>query len=361
MLLKIILVIPIIVITSYIIVKQNLYEQFSTEDLKKQYQDIIKDPDLYIPKKELIKPLKYEKKELKPLEYPYEVVKPKEGIDLKKINNSNLSNLTMYEQSINLIAPSYMYNEKETIEDPISDSYLPYSQNISESIKTPEDINYEYNIISIFKNVLNRNPTLSEVKKYTQQFKDNELDETLLRINLLNTSEYKRNIKLQSNDISSYIDYTIAKEDLLAYINKIYFLELGQEAPKLVLLPLRDIYVYLQNNEYLFRAMLINNNYKKFEQDIINTKLLTKLNLANLFNKYFILYELKLKANDIKKTEILKRKGKIINEPLELSSDTKLKMTDIAKLSLEQNFTTKIIENIINNTKNVYDLGDLNA
>ena len=108
--------------------------------------------------------------------------------------------MSMHEKSIDMKIKSYMYNELETIDDPISDSYLPYSQNVFKGIKTPEDINNEYTVISIFKSVLNRNPTQSEIDKYADELKENNIDETILKVNLINSTEYKRNFfKMLSN------------------------------------------------------------------------------------------------------------------------------------------------------------------
>jgi hypothetical protein len=248
-----------------------------------------------------------------------------------------------------------MYNELESIDDPISDSYLPYSQNVFKGIKTPEDINNEYIVINIYKSVLNRNPTKSEIDKYADELKEKNIDETILKVNLLNSTEYKRNVKLQSNDVSSYIEYTVAKEDLMTYITKLYFLELNLEPPKIMLLPLRDVYTYLQSNEYLFRAFLISDNYPKFEKEVLNTKLLTKINLANLFNKYFILYELKLKANDIKRAEILARQNKENKTPIALETNLKnTPMTNLDDIKIDQRDLTELIKNIISNSANIF-------
>ena len=223
-------------------------------------------------------------------------------------NSDKSLDLSMYEQSVQMLLQSHMYNDRMNIDDPISDAYLPYSSNVFLSRhKSPEEANHEYIIINVFKNILHRNPSASELVRYTAEMSNNEIDEHLLRAQLLNTTEYRRNVKLQSNDVFSDLEYSYAKEDILSYITKVYFEETGQDVKKPVLLPLRDIYVYLQNNEYLFRAFILHRNYPLFENEIIETKLLTKSALAEIFNRYFLLYDLKVMANTIKRSHVVDR------------------------------------------------------
>jgi hypothetical protein len=121
-------------------------------------------------------------------------------------NNFDMS-MTLYEQSVNMALQSHSYNDRKSIDDPITDAYLPYSCNVfSEgNNRSPEIINIQYTIISVFKNILERNPNSTELIKYTEQFVNKELDEHLLKTQLLNSIEYRRNIKLQSNEISADI------------------------------------------------------------------------------------------------------------------------------------------------------------
>lgn len=387
------LIIFIIIITSYIFISKwnnigNNHELFeniiqesftvntptntatntvtnTVKDLKKEYSDILNNvytSNVYDKSGAIVQPLKYEKKNINELKYNYPIIYPTSNIDIKKIFNNN--KYSLQEQYIDMKVQSYFYNERLSLEDPINDSYLPYSCNIyNNELKNVEHNNYEYIIISLFKNILDRNPTAVEITKYTNQFINKELDETLLRINLLNSEEYKRIIKMQTNDVSADIEYQYAKEDLLSYINKLYFTELNKEPPKIMLLPLRDIYTYLQNNEYLFRAFLIHNNYHLFEKDIMNIKLLTKTSLAELFNKYFILYDLKLKANDIKKFEILARE-KPVEPPQNIQSQSSINMAPVVNTTPNidtsgvKNTTTDDSEFVLNMTKITEDLFD---
>ena len=288
-------------------------------------------------------------------------------IDLKSLYGSNTyTSQTMMEQSLQMKMQQQLYNNEIMLDDPINDAYLPYSFNeFNGFIKSPEENNNDYSIISVFKKVLDRNPTSSELLKYNRQMKEGEIDESMLKINLINSSEYRRNIKLQSNDVLADIEFKYAKEDLLSYISRIYFNELEYEIPKQMLLPLKDIFIYLQNNEYLFRALLIHENYPLFEKDVIEMKLLTKTKLGEYFEKYFILYDLKLSANDIKRHDILERKSKLESSskeqvppltqqnPLEQDKiEDILTKDDLSNLTLnEPNKAFEYIESITKNAR----------
>jgi hypothetical protein len=224
-----------------------------------------------------------------------------------------------FKENYNKTGKIYDNDEYHKITDYVSDKYLPYSKNIYKyNHKTPEDINNEYIIISIYKNLLARQPDRNELAKNLNLFRTGELDDETLKIQILNSPEYMRNTKMQSNEIEPGLESAIAREDLLSKLSMMYNNELNEIAPKSMLLPLRDIYIHLQYNDYLFRAMLINNNYYKFEREVLDTPLLSQEKLLKLFDKYFILSELKSIANDIRKKQLLEMKNDLgkIPEPL---------------------------------------------
>jgi hypothetical protein len=209
----------------------------------------------------------------------------------------------------NLVENSRIVDDNQ-IEDPISDANKPYSFNLYEKpsiVQRTDDNQYEYIIIANYKKILNRNPTVSELKMYLDQFKSSEINENLLKIYLLNSTEYVLNVKLQSNEINGDVEYSYAKDDLISIISELYFNELKTEPPQGMLLPLRDIYMYLESNPYIFRALLVHANYAKFEAEVLATKLLKKEYLSIIYDKYFNIYDLKLRANDIKRYDILAR------------------------------------------------------
>ena len=270
--------------------------------------------------------------------------------------------VTMPEQSFDIKMQTHLYNNTMTLDDPISDAYLPYSQNRYENyVKSPEENNNEYEIISIYKEIFDRNPTGNELAKTKIQIHNNELDLDMLRVNLLNSAEYRRNIKLQSNDVSADMEYSIAKEDMMSYIKRLYFDELGIEPQKGMMLPLKDIYTYLQNNEFLFRAFLIDGKYTSFEKEVLDTRLLTKSRLSEIFEKYYILYDLKLSANDIKRNDILNRREKVKPTPVPLLPP-KQDLSLLVSQMEDESFEKDLLEiPKIDDSKLSYDADEVNS
>ena len=173
----------------------------------------------------------------------------------------------------------------DTIDNPISDSLLPYNP------KSKIEIN-EYEIIDLFKNILERPPTIQEMKKFAY-FTLNDLKEYLY-----NSPEYDKLIKTQVNHVNNGIEGAIAKRNLINRIMLMYSNIKTSELPTKMMMPLRDCFIHLQLNEYLFTAMLESLNYMKFQVDVLSTYVLTKKVLLELFNKHYNVLELKLIAQD---------------------------------------------------------------
>jgi len=193
--------------------------------------------------------------------------------------------------------------ENDNIETQIPDVYIPNSKD------TLNNLNKDYDIINLYKNILNREPNANELKKAKK------IPISDLKIQLLNSPEYDHMINMQTNNASDNIEGIISKKNLLEIISKIYNEELNENINTKLLLPLRDVYAHLQFNEYLFRAMIVNNNYRNFEEDILNSTMLSKEKLIILFNKYFDLKELKSDANDIIKYKKINKEYDNEKEP----------------------------------------------
>ena len=173
----------------------------------------------------------------------------------------------------------------DTIDDPISDSLIPYNP------KTKVELN-EYEVIELTKSILQRPPTIEEMTKYSYLSSNN------LKEYLYNSPEYDKLIKTQDNHVNNGIEGAIAKKNLINRIMAIYSNIIKKELPVKMMLVLRDCFIHLQLNEYLFVAMLESFNYTKFEVDVLSTYVLTKKVLLHLFNKHFNVLELKLIAQD---------------------------------------------------------------
>lgn len=268
------------------------------------------------------------------------------------INNfSKIDNIGASFETILADRQDYKIQGIPNIEEPISDAYLPYSSNIfNQQIKSITDNTNEYTIINIYKSILQRQPNSSELNRNLYLFGTNELDDDRLKRELLNSPEYARLTKMQSNDVESGLEGALAKEDLLTKLTNIYYEERKDDCPKKMILPLRDTYIHLQYNDYLYRAVLKNNNYSKYERDVLDSALLTKEKLLELFNKYFDLTELKIVANDIRKDYLLSMKNELgkIPEP----SKNKNNGSDIndSGISVEEQ-----LDKILKNSNNIFD------
>ena len=139
-------------------------------------------------------------------------------------------------------------------------------------------------------------------------------------------------------------------------------MELDKESPKAMLLPLKDVYIYLQNNEYLFRALLVHRNYHLFEKDVLDTKMLTKAKLSDLFNNYFIPYDLQLSGNDIMRHDYLNKKNTNQSETPQSAqlqpSDPSVVGAPIDAASQDQN-TSGHYDMINSEADKIFDINDI--
>ncbi len=184
--------------------------------------------------------------------------------------------------------------DQNTIEDLIPLTYVPSNPYLKEEIT-------EYEIIDIYKKILNRPPTLDEIKLKTYQPKDELIEE------LYNSYEYEKMTKVQDNMAEGGIESSIAKRNLLRKIIDMYKKKYNKEPEEKILMPLRDCFIHLRSNHFLFKAFLETDNYLKFENEVLTSITMTKKLLLEIFNKHYNLLELKLKAEE----EIKNTKGGI--------------------------------------------------
>ena len=178
-----------------------------------------------------------------------------------------------------------LITSSKSIDEPINDSLLPFNPYAKIQLD-------EYQIIEIFKYILKRTPIIPEINKF-MYYTTNELKEYLY-----NSPEYEKLIKVQDNIVNNGIEAAVAKKNLINRIMQLYKNIYNNDVPVKMILPLRDCYIYLQLNNYLFMVMLENNNYSFFEDSVLSSYILTKKILLELFNKYFNVLELKIYAEE---------------------------------------------------------------
>lgn len=180
------------------------------------------------------------------------------------------------------------YNQN-TIEDLIPVSYIPFNPYLIKKSTA-------YEVIDIYKKVLNRSPEIEEIDVKIYLTKD-ELNEELY-----NSYEYNRLIKIQDNLAINDIEKTIAYNNLTKRIIYIYKDNYNKNPDDRFVSPLTDCYIHLRSNIFLFIVFIKSTNFIKFEKEILATKNLTKGIILEIFDKYFNLLELKLLAEDKIKT-----------------------------------------------------------
>jgi hypothetical protein len=271
-------------------------------------------------------------------------------------NASNANNVTNQERSLNTETEKFrrsVDNTYDTIIDPISDEYLPYStKNYKEDPTAVANNNMnEYTIINIYKNILDRQPTELELNKNLQNFYDNEMDENILKLRIYNSSEYKIITNMQSNDIKPELITNVSKVHLKDKLKELYK---NQHNTELVNTKLLDIlikcYIHLQFNDYLFRAMLMHDKYTLFENRLRDEYILSDEKILEIFNKSFILHELRLIANELKRQDIIKRKALSIPVSLHKNEHSELNSSNI---NIDAG---KHISDIVKNSDNVFNI-----
>jgi len=191
----------------------------------------------------------------------------------------------LYKSSFNKIEEKFTASTTnyDTIETLIDDNLLPSNPN--QKIKLTE-----YEVIAIFKEILERMPNAIEIKKFGYY------DIAQLKEYLYNSPEYDKLIRIQDNRYNNDIESAIAKKNLIIRIMKIYKIIYKKDAPDEMIEPLKDCFIHLQLNDYLFITMLENINYVNFETEVLTTYVLSKKVLLEIFNKYFNVMELKILA-----------------------------------------------------------------
>ena len=236
------------------------------------------------------------------------------------------------------------YNQN-TIEDLISESYLPFNPYLTENIS-------EYQVIEIYKEVLSRSPTTIEIKDKIYLTKEQ------LTEDLYNSYEYERMIKIQDNLAVSGIENSISRKNLIKKITKIYKDNYIRDPDVRILIPLKDCYIHLRSNIFLFIAFIQSKNFSKFENEILSTTILTKKLLLEIFNKYYNLLELKLMAED----KIRQTKGNISLSNLKTDINYEKLKDELTKIvanpTINTNLNKVILDTALLNTSNTTNFLD---
>jgi hypothetical protein len=146
----------------------------------------------------------------------------------------------------------------------------------------------EEQLVAVYTKVLQRQPTSKELVADTRDLRAGTLTLKGLRQRLIDTEEYARNMKLQSNGLAPELEKVLSDAELFKVLQEIYKIARpGKTMPANLLLPYRDIYVYLDYNEYTFRAFLAHKSYEEFEKEVLRVTDMDRESLIALFNMTF--------------------------------------------------------------------------
>jgi hypothetical protein len=168
----------------------------------------------------------------------------------------------------------------------------------------------EEDIMKLYNDLLQRSPSSTELISTSRDIASGKLTLDGLRQRLLDSDEYSRIIKLQSNSLTPELPKILADKDLLQKIVAIYREEKKLPPPNDAILPLKDVYIWLNYNEYAFRAFLRNKEYANFESDILRNDTLDEAVLKEMVDKTFDKKELETEGVAIAET-IAKEKASV--------------------------------------------------
>jgi hypothetical protein len=127
----------------------------------------------------------------------------------------------------------------------------------------------DQDIMDVYSLVLDRQPSPKELGDQRAAVVAGTKTIDSIARELKDQPEYIRMLKTQSNALAPELPKLIHDRDILDLIALIYKEERKKAMPKHMLLPLKDVYVYLSYNNYRFRAFLRMKNYERFEEMVV--------------------------------------------------------------------------------------------
>ena len=213
-----------------------------------------------------------------------------------KNEHQSLENFNSPSSSIGLSS------NKSPVSNPVSTNTLTQNQiitgsNKSSTVETQTVLGE--NIVNLYKELLQRQPVSLELSAAMSKIMNGLLTMEGLRRQIIDTDEYGRLIKMQSNELNPELKKMISDQEVITHAASIYYQEFNKLVTKIIELPLRDIYIYLEYNDYALRAMLRDSKYTDFENDIRTQENLNKPLLISTFLKYFNVDYLKIAGTTI--------------------------------------------------------------
>ena len=273
-------------------------------------------------------------------------------------NNKGVSNNELHFNTESFNYRQSNDNSYKSILDPIDDNYMP---SVSQTNNFNNDPKYmsektinQFVIIDIYKNILGRQPKPKEIIVNLQEFYEKNSDEEKLKLKLYNSTEYKMIVKMQSNDTDPTLVSKISEKNIIDMLKTVYKNHFNKMPHNKMTIPLKQCYIHLQFNDYLFKAMLMHDNYPSFERDILREYIINDEKLLEIFDNNFVLYELRLIANELKRREMLKREA--LSTPVALTTDAAKNSAESSNSADTNLNSQKHIADIMKNSEPVFNI-----
>jgi len=273
-------------------------------------------------------------------------------------NNKGVSNNELHFNTESFNYRQSNDNSYKSILDPIDDNYMP---SVSQTKNFNNDPKYmsektinQFVIIDIYKNILGRQPKPKEIIVNLQEFYEKNSDEEKLKLKLYNSTEYKMIVKMQSNDTDPTLVSKISEKNIIDMLKTVYKNHFNKMPHNKMTIPLKQCYIHLQFNDYLFKAMLMHDNYPSFERDILREYIINDEKLLEIFDNNFVLYELRLIANELKRREMLKREA--LSTPVALTTDAAKNSAESSNSADTNLNSQKHIADIMKNSEPVFNI-----
>lgn len=219
-------------------------------------------------------------------------------------------------------------------------------QRVEEPFETSSDISEA--IIRIYYDNLHRAPNSKELRTHTDNILKGEYDYKELELRIINSDEYQRLIKTQTNSILPETTRMIEERDLIEFIKRVYKKVRARDAPKELLLPLKDLYIYFQYDLYKLVAMLRDTKYPGFEEELLANTKLSRDTLIELYLKTFDDSKLNYDAEAIRKMDESLGKGKRMKDLI--NAEPGAPLTDQGSIN-----TAALLAFLLQNAQNIQD------
>ena len=142
-------------------------------------------------------------------------------------------------------------------------------------------------IIDIYYKLLQRSPTSEEIKKHAAAIDAGEYDYRELELRIINSDEYQRLIKTQTNLLVPETKRMVEEKDVITTLKVIYKKFTKKTLHKDLYLPMKDLYIFFNYYIYKFIALIQDSKFPEFEDAIKKDSNLSRESLIELYLRTF--------------------------------------------------------------------------